>query len=196
MTTHREVVSGQDAGVAMVSDGSTDASSNASQSQAKAVAAMMPGGVVTLNSGNDVVQVTAPATVMQTGGSHTIMSDHGGITINATGGNSVIHGGMDGDLVNEGPDCMFIGAVGGGVSTVNASPGGTDTIIAVTGMDYHGEQGAHSLFIGGSAAVTVSCAADQTLFAGTGGGIYGRQGQSFLCRCRRGRYDHWRRWRM
>ncbi|HET9020235.1 MAG TPA: hypothetical protein VFN46_11640, partial [Acetobacteraceae bacterium] len=134
--------------------------------------AIVPGQVVTLQSGDDVVHVTAPGTIVQDGGSHTIVSDHGGVTVNATGGNSVIYGGMGGDLINEGPDCVFVGVPNGGVSTVNASAHGSDTIFAVTGMVYHGEQGDHSLFIGGSGAVTVACAANQTLFAGTGGGIY------------------------
>lgn len=136
------------------------------------IPAMMPGQIVSLRSGDNVVHVTAPGTIVQTGGSHTIISHQGGMTVDATGGNSVIYGGTDGDLVHEGPDCMFVGAPNGGVSTLDASPGGSDTIFAVTGMVYHGEHGARSLFVGGNAAVTVACAADQTLFAGTGGGIY------------------------
>ena len=133
---------------------------------------MMPGQAVSLPAGNNVVQVTAPGALMQTGGSDTIMSQHGAMTLNASGGNTVIYGGMDGDLVNEGQSCVFVGAPGGGVSTVNASPGGSDTVFAVTGIDYHGEHGDHSLFVGGSGAATVHCAPDQVLFAGMGGGVY------------------------
>lgn len=131
-----------------------------------------PDHVTSLHSGDDVVHVTGPGTVIQTGGSHTIVSDHGPMTVNATGGNSVIFGSRDGDLINEGPSCVFVGAANGGVSTINASPGGSDTIFAGNGVVYHGERGDHSLFIGGNGAATVNSAANQTLFAGTGGGIY------------------------
>ena len=151
---------------------STNAVSAQTVSQVMVITPMMSDQVVSLHAGNDMVHVTAPGTVVQTSGSHTILSDHGGVTVDATGGNSVIYGGEHGDLINEGPDCVFVGAQNGGVSTVNANPGGSDTIFAVTGMLYRGEHGDHSLFVGGSAPVTVSCAADQTLWAGTGGGIY------------------------
>ena len=134
-------------------------------------AGVVPSQVTTLPATDSFLFVTAAGTIFETAGSHTIVSDHGSMTVNATGGNSIIFGSTDGDLINEGPSTEFVTGASG-VSTVNASAGGADTIFAVTGIDYNGAPGANSLFVGGAGAVTVTAAQNEAVFAGPGGGIY------------------------
>lgn len=131
---------------------------------------------------NDLVFISSPTTVNATDGSATVVTGSGGIvTLNASGGNQVVFDFQGGNLINAGGSTEFVTAIGDASSTYNSSTGGADTIFASTAIDYSNSAGeANSLFfLGGAGAVTVSAAAAETVFGGTGGGSYSVGATSF-----------------
>jgi hypothetical protein len=102
------------------------------------------------------------------------------MTVNQTGGSLTIYDAIGHDVINEGPVSEYVGSPNGGVSTITAATGGSDTILAGSAVLYNGAAGAKSLFIGGTGASDVVAAASETVFGGTGGGAYAPGGTSFL----------------
>jgi len=149
---------------------------------------------ITSGSTSDVVNVgtgtsfshiflSAAGTVNQAGGATTVVTEAGGsVTLNATGGSDLVFDGAGGAVVNGGPSNVFANAIGVSSATFNAASGGADTIFAQSAVDYTNKLGTASslLFIGGAGAVTVSAAAQETVFGGAGGGSYSIGATNFL----------------
>jgi hypothetical protein len=102
------------------------------------------------------------------------------MTIDATGGSLTIFDPVGHDMITEGPATEFVGSPSGAVSTIVATAGSSDTILAGSAVLYDGALGANSLFIGGTGASDVVAAASETVFGGTGGGAYAPGSSNFL----------------
>ena len=143
------------------------------------------GGVDTVNAvagSNNLMFLTTAGVVNETGGSSTVITGSGGVvTLNATGGNALVFDFQGGNVINASTSTEFVGAPGAAASDYNAAAGGADTIFASTAIDYSNSLGtANSLFfLGGAGAVTVSAAAAETVFGGSGGGSYSVGATSF-----------------
>lgn len=147
---------------------------------ADTIAANTPGGTVVLPAATDYVFATAATVFDQAAGANSIVSSVGFMTINQTGGSLWVFDGIGHDVINEGPAFEYIGSPSGAASTLTASAGGSDTILAGSAVLYDGTSGGNSLFIGGTGVQTVVAAASETVFGGTGGGIYAPGGNAFL----------------
>jgi len=132
-------------------------------------------------SSSSHIFVAAAALINQAGGSTTIVTQAGGtVTLASAGGSDFVYDTQGGSLIQAAPTDVFVN-VGATASTVEAAAGGADTIFALSSVDYTDKLGtANTLtFVGGAGAVTVSAAAVESVYGGTGGGSYSIGATSF-----------------
>ncbi len=142
--------------------------------------ATTPGQVLTLTSGSNLVFTTTPVTIDRAGGSDIIIASAGGITVNASGGGDVIFDSGGGSKIAEAPSSEYVLAANAATSTITGAAGGSDTISALSGVNVNDQAETSLLFVGGAGVVTVAAAANATLYAGTGGGVYTPGSTGFL----------------
>ncbi len=140
------------------------------------VSATGAGQKINLDSGtNDVLALATGQLIMQTGGASTVnagAATSGSNTLVATGGNAVFFGfGTGNDVVSvsgANTSLMFQGE--GGTADTIFGGAGSDTVIAGSAV-YMGGSGSN-LFVGGTGMSTLYGAAKETIYGGTGGGVF------------------------
>lgn len=138
------------------------------------VSATGAGQTVQLDGGtNDVLALAATQMIIQSGGASTINSsgaNAGSATAVASAGSMAFFGfGAGNDVVSVSGSTSLLFQGIGGTDTIFGG-GGSDTVIAGQAV-YMGGSGSN-LFVGGAGTSTLYGAAQETIYGGTGGGVF------------------------